>query len=66
MTGFTDEERRVDAARRASEEAQRDDKNRRAQTYQPPASDPFCIICNLQFPSYQTRTPDTPICGSCF
>lgn len=66
MSGFTDEERRANAARRAAEEAQRDDKIRHAQTYQPAANDPFCMICNLQFPSYQTNTPDTPICESCF
>ena len=66
MSGFTDEERRADAARRAVKEAQRDDKIRHAQTYQPAANDPFCMICNLQFPSYQKNTPDTPICESCF
>ena len=66
MSGFTDEERRADAARRLAEQAQRDDNIRRAQTYQPAADDPFCVICNLQFPSHQTRTPDTPICASCF
>lgn len=33
MSGFTDEERRADAARRSTEQAQRDENIRRAQTY---------------------------------
>lgn len=66
MSGFTDEERRTDAARKAAEEAKRDDKVRNAQTYRLAVNDPFCMICNLQFPSCQTNTPDTPICESCF
>lgn len=66
MSSFTDEERRADAARRRVEEAQRDEDLRLAQTYRPAADDPFCMICNLQFPSHQTATPDTPICESCF
>lgn len=66
MTGFTDEERRADAARRLAEQAERNDRVRRAQSYRPAADDPFCMICNLQFPSHQTLTPDTPICESCF
>lgn len=66
MSGFTDEERRADAARRTAEEEQRDAKSRLAQTYRPAANDPFCMICNLQFPSHETNTPDTPICDSCF
>lgn len=66
MSGFTDEERRADVARRAAEEAQRDDKIRNAPTFRPAANDPVCMICNSQFPSHQTNTPDTPICLSCF
>lgn len=66
MSGFTDEERRADAARRAAEQAQRDERFRQAQTYRPAADDPCCVICNRQFPSHQTDTPDTPICESCF
>lgn len=65
MSGFSDEERRADATRRLAEQAERDDSFRRAQAYRPAAADPFCMICNLQFPSHQTRTPDTPICESC-
>lgn len=44
MSGFTDEERRADAARRLAEQAKRDDKSRRAQNYRPSAEDPSCII----------------------
>ncbi len=66
MSGFTDEERRADAARRLAELALRDDKIRRAQTYRPAADDPVCMVCNLQFSSHRTDTPDTPICQSCF
>lgn len=66
MSGFTDEERRADAAQRLAEQAQRDIKFRRAEPYRPAADDPFCMICNLQFPSHRSRTPDTPICESCF
>lgn len=66
MSGFTDEERRADVARRAAEEARRDASKRNAQTYRPGAKHPVCMICNLQFPSHQTSTPDTPICLSCF
>lgn len=65
-SGFTDQERRAEVARRAAEEAQREAMSRDAQTYRPAAHDPFCMICNLQFPAYQTNTPDTPICESCF
>lgn len=65
MSGFTDEERRADAARRSTEQAQRDENVRRAQAYQPANDDPVCVICNLQFPWHETRAPDTPICQSC-
>lgn len=66
MSGFTDDERRADAARRLAEQAKSDDRFRRAQTYRPAADDPYCMICNLQFPWHHGRTPDTPICESCF
>lgn len=66
MSEFTDEERCADAARRLAEQAQRDDNIRRAQTHEPAADEPFCVICNLQFPAHQTRTPDTPMGESCF
>jgi hypothetical protein len=66
MSGFTDEERQADAARRSAEQVERDDRFRSAQAYRPAADDPFCMICNLQFPSHQNRTPDTPICEACF
>lgn len=66
MSGFTDEERRADIARRAAEEARRDDKIRHGQTSRLTADRPVCMICNLRFPPHQTITPDTPICLSCF
>ena len=66
MSGFTDEERRADAARRVTEQAQRDDKFRHAQTCRPAPEDPFCMICSVQSPSHHTGTLNTPICQSCF
>lgn len=65
VSDFTDEERRADALRRAAENSRRDEDRKRGAAYHPVASDPFCMICSLQFPSYHNRTPETPICLSC-
>lgn len=66
MPGFTDEERRAERARRDADEEQRTTRRRLAEAYRPTATDPVCVICNLQFPAHQNSSPDTPVCDSCF